>query len=422
LPTPQTADRLTDEIDATVARVQDDLVALRRDLHRHPELSGQERRTAAAVAERLRAAGMRVRTGVGGHGVVGVLDGGGTGPTIAYRADMDALAADETFESDFASQTPGAAHLCGHDVHTAVGVGVAEVLARLRDHVNGTLVFQFQPAEESLTGARAMLADGVLADPAWREIYALHCAPLPVGTLAVMPGVGLPGLDDYRVDLTGPHASQDAERLVDLIGSLGTVHPPQTPDDFARLLADLQTPDGPLARFTFSHAEAEVHDDGAVRVRGWHKTWPDEQYAPLREEVRRAVDGVEGAAAVFSEAPFPAMVCSPELSHDAAAVLRRAVGDDAVTALHAAWPFSAEDFALFLQRVPGAMFYLGVANPEAGITGVLHSPGFAADDHAVGIGVRAMARLLVSRLDASPEHLDLTRATDATLEPTEAGR
>ncbi|PSL45999.1 amidohydrolase [Saccharothrix carnea] len=385
-------------LDRLVADVEPDLIALRRDVHRWPELAGAERRTAALVAARLRAAGLAVSTGVGGHGVVAVLDGARPGPTVAYRADLDAVAADERAAVEFASRVPGAAHLCGHDVHTAVGVGVALVLTRSRERIGGRVVFVFQPAEETLAGARAMLDAGVLDPVAPDEVYALHCAPLPVGTFAVMPGNGLPGLDAGHVDLTGPDAREAGERFRAAIEGLSTVHRPATPEEFARMLDDVRTPGGPLARFVTAAAQAVPGDGGAVRVRFWLRAWPDDRYDALREGVRRLADRVGGRVA-FPAPPFPAMVCSPELSHAAAAHLRGLDAVRGVDVFHAAFPFNGEDFALFLHRVPGAMLYLGVADPAAGINGVPHAPDFAADDRAIGIGVRAMADLLLHRLD-----------------------
>jgi amidohydrolase len=167
-------DRVADGLDA-------DPIALRREVHQWPELAGDESRTAALVAERLRAAGLAVSTGVGGHGVVAVLDGAGTGPTIAYRADIDAVAPGHVAGSRSGAPVAGAAHLCGHDLHTAIGVGVGQVLARLRERFDGRVVLVFQPAEETLEGARAMIEAGVIDRLTPQEIYALHCGPMPVG-------------------------------------------------------------------------------------------------------------------------------------------------------------------------------------------------------------------------------------------------
>jgi metal-dependent amidase/aminoacylase/carboxypeptidase family protein len=387
-----------ESIDELVAGLEAGLISLRRDIHRRPELAGNERRTAALAADRLRAAGLSVSTGVGGHGVVAVLDGADSGPTIAYRADLDAVADDELFDSPFASEVAGAAHVCGHDLHTAIGVGVAQVLAQVRSRLRGRVVFVFQPAEETLDGARAMIEAGVLDRLAPREIYALHCAPLPVGAFAVMPGVGSPGLDIGQVDFSGPAAAADGERFLAEFNSLATVTPPQTPEQFAQLLADLFTPGGPLSRFVHTQSRLASTDDGAVRVDFSVRAWPDDRYPEIRKDVRGLANGIAGARITFPEPPFPAMVCSPELSTAAAAYLQSVSGVDAVQVLHASYPFNGEDFALFLNQVPGAMFFIGVANPEAGVNGVPHAPNFAADERAIGLGVRSMAGLLLSRL------------------------
>lgn len=271
------------------------------------------------------------------------------------------------------------------------------VLARLRNQLNGRVVFVFQPAEETCEGARAMIEDGALKRTAPREIYALHCGPNPVGTFAVGPGQ--PGQDRFRIELAGPAAADDAKRLVAMIDALSTVGHPQTPGHLQQLMDDMQTPDGPLARFVYALSHSSSGDDGA-RVHAYLRAWPESLYAEIREEVRCWVDALLRGRVEFTEPPLPAMVCSPELNAVAASYLRGALGADAVMVLHAAYPFNGEDFAYFLHQVSGAMFYLGVANPEAGINGVPHSPDFAADEHAIGIGVRAMAGFLSHRLDA----------------------
>jgi metal-dependent amidase/aminoacylase/carboxypeptidase family protein len=386
-------------IDRAAAEIDEETIWLRREIHRHPELAGNERRTAGLVAEGLRAAGLSVSVGVGGHGVVAALEGAASGPAVCFRADMDAVEAAESFRADFASSVPGVAHLCGHDVHTAVGVGIARVLARLRDRINGQVVFLFQPAEETLSGARAMLADGVFERVTPREVYALHCGPLPVGMFAVMPGVGQPGQDRFEIELSGsgPGVMADADRLAAAIDGYSTIQYPRSPAEFERLGEDLLRADGPLARFVVAATQVTACDGGA-RVRGWLRAWPETRYTELRDEVRSLVESCPGARVEFPDEPFPAMVCSPELSMAAAGYLRGAFGDDAVVAMRALYPFNGEDFALFLRQVPGAMFYLGVANPEAGVNGIPHSPDFAADERALGIGVRAMAGFLASRL------------------------
>ncbi|MBK5099343.1 MAG: M20/M25/M40 family metallo-hydrolase, partial [Gemmatimonadetes bacterium] len=156
----QDAASLQAAVDSRLFETRDELIEVRRDIHRHPEVSGREERTAGVVAGRLRALGLDVRTDVGGHGVVAVLRGSHPGPIVAFRADMDAVASRDPDPVDFASTVEGVRHICGHDIHTTVGLALAEGMAAIRDQLAGSVMLIFQPAEENATGARAMLEDG----------------------------------------------------------------------------------------------------------------------------------------------------------------------------------------------------------------------------------------------------------------------
>lgn len=379
-------------IDAVAARLDPDLIALRRDLHAHPETAGHERRTARKVAHLLRAAGLKVKTGVGGHGVVAVLRGARPGRTVAYRADMHAVP-----PTGIVTGGTEAAHVCGHDIHTTVGVGVAQVLALLRHRLSGTVVFFFQPGEEALEGAKAMIACGVLEKTGPEEIHALHCGPFPVGQFAVTPGSGLPGQDKALITLTGPDATESAQRLAAEIGGLATVAPPQTPADLEKMVADVQTPDGPLAQFLAVRAKAG-EAEGKVAVQVSYRCWPEERYVEVREEIRGLAKLYTGGQVSFPEPPFPALVCPEKEANAVARHLRRVLGTDGVTVMHAAFPFNGEDFALFLDRLPGTYTFLGVRAPGAGITeSYPHYGDFAPDERAIGLGVRAMSGWLAKR-------------------------
>nr|WP_232805767.1 amidohydrolase [Glycomyces xiaoerkulensis] len=381
-------------IDDTASSLEEDLIALRRDIHAHPEGPGNESRTAAAVAELLDEADLTVTTGVGGHGVVGVLEGECPGRTVAYRADMDAV--------PVAGQIGGGdapAHLCGHDLHTTVGVGVAQTLAQLRGRLRGTVAFLFQPAEETLTGARAMIDDGVLDQTTPDEIHALHCGPFPVGEFAVTPGTGLPGQDRGVLTVTGADAVERAEQLAAEVRALATVLPPQTPEDLEQLVADLQTPDSPLSRFVFLQARVGGTDTAErAEVEVSYRCWPEERYGDIREEIGRIASSHGEVQVSFPPEPFPAMICPEKDGRAVERHLRRAIGRDSATVLHAAVPFSGEDFALFLDRLPGSFTYLGVRAPEAEVaTSYPHFGGFDPDERAIGFGVRAMAGWLAER-------------------------
>ena len=370
-------------VDAVAGRLDRFLIDLRRDLHRHPEGPGQERRTAEVVARHLRRAGLQTTTGVGGHGVVAVLTGARPGRTVAYRADMDAVPPSGQVDGHST-----VAHLCGHDLHTAVGVGVALVLARLRERLAGRVVFVFQPAEENLTGAAAMLADGVFDHVRPTEIHALHCGPFPVGQFIVTPGLGLPGQDRGVISLTGADAEARAQRLAADLAGLSTVSRPSGPADLEHMVDAVLTPDGPLARFVVLEARAT-----GAQVQVSYRCWPVARHAEVRTAIRRLAH-TAGGEAVFPADPFPAML-TPR--RDGLA-LQRYLGGHRARPLQAALPFSGEDFALFLQRLPGTYTFLGVRAPRAGIeTSFPHFGTFEPDERAIGHGVRAMAGWLALR-------------------------
>lgn len=383
-----------DAIDRATSNLEDDLIALRRDFHAHPEGPGEEERTASLVAERLEAAGLVVTTGVGGHGVVGVLKGSRPGRTVAYRADMDAIPGQDQLGGG-----TGPEHLCGHDLHTAIGVGIAQVLSGLRDRLSGTVVFVFQPAEESLEGAQAMIADGVLEWTDAEEIHALHCGPLPVGSFAVTPGTGMPGLDQGSVVLTGADAAGRAERLAAEIGALNTVAFPETSEDVEQLVADFQTPDGPLATFVFMQAWPGANaTDELAEVELAYRCWPEERYVEVRDGIDRIAQADGEATVDFPADPFPALVCPERDARKLERHLRRAAWRDSTLVMHTAFPFNGEDFALFIDRLPGTYSYLGVQAPGADITTAApHFPSFDPDERAIGHGVRAMAGWLANR-------------------------
>ena len=375
------------------------LVDVRRDLHRHPELSGSEERTAARVAARLTQLGLEVRTGVGGHGVVGVLRGDRRGPVVAYRADMDAVAGDEPADREYRSQVPGVQHMCGHDLHVAIGLGIAELLAEHRSELPGTVLFLFQPAEETLEGAAAMIAAGALAGPRPAAIFALHTFPLPVGTIA--HHAGFAGLDTVTIELSGAAATESTAReLETALRGLGTVAMPASLADFDALLGDLQRAQGPLAQFVFVAASSRA-EPGRATVEATFKASTDAAYPALRERVREIVRDVAGEGGTelrFRDAWFPGMFSDPAESAAAAVTLGEVLGSERVRRMEAVVPIAGEDFALWLREVPGAMFFLGVANRERGIVGIPHLPSFDADEEALVVGTAAMSAVLWDRL------------------------
>jgi metal-dependent amidase/aminoacylase/carboxypeptidase family protein len=371
------------------------LVELRRDLHRHPELAEHEVRTSAIVAQQLARLGLEVRRDIGGHGVVGVLRGKRPGGVVAYRADMDAFPGDEPAKPD-ASTVPGVHHVCGHDVHVAVGIGIATVLSALRDELPGTVVFVFQPAEETLQGAAAMLRDGALADPRPDAIFAVHTWPLHAGMIGYAPAEGIAGKDEWVIDVGG-----DGEAAARIVDSFTTVSLPKSPDDFRAMLRALRAGGPDLENAVFVTSGRRREPDGHTVIEATVKAAHDAQYPALRRELQRRLDRELGSGAYtvrFPAPPFPGTYSSVVEAERAARTLEAVLGAPNVVRHRATLAIAGEDFGLYLQQVPGAFFYLGVANPERGITGTPHMPDFDVDESAIEVGTRAMANVIWRRL------------------------
>lgn len=385
------ADARLERMSAALEASRVDLIEIRRDIHRHPELSGQEERTAALVAERLNALGLEVRTGVGGHGVVGILRGGNPGPVVAYRADMDAVRDNSPDPVPFRSVVPGVRHICGHDIHTTVALGVAEALAAVRGDLPGTVKFIFQPAEENIQGAKAMIAEGVLEDPAPAAIYAVHTAPLEVGQVGTVEGLGLPGTDIIRVRVTGgDNPGETARAMARLISGTSTVGPPGSPQ-----------PEGDS--FIWANAGSRrMPGGGEYAVSGSVKASGEDAYASAKKQIKEglallAADGTRYELE-YQDRVLADMINDVQLVRDSQHPLERAVGAENVIASGSS-PYFGEDFAFYQQIIPGAMYWLGVSNADKGTVGAPHSPGYVADEAAILVGSRAMAAVLADYLD-----------------------
>ena len=387
---PRARSSIEGQIDARVHAAMPSLIETRRDIHRHPERSGQEARTAALVARKLRALGLAVRTGVGGHGVVAILRGGKPGPVVGYRADMDAVPSHDPDPVDFRSIVPGVRHICGHDVHTTVGIGVATALAAVKRDLPGTAVFYFQPAEENTEGARAMIEAGALDRPTPNAVFALHCSPFEAGTMAAVEGLVLPGLDAVTIRLSGA-------------GDLGAAAKAAV-----ALLRSVDTPREATGAAADSFVSVEIWDQGlpdgdrAVAVSAGIRAASETIFTRVERDLRAkaAALGIPDVRAevAYRHAIVPATVSYLETVRATYPALRRALGKDRLEILPRGSRYFSEDFSYFLQRVPGSMYFLGVSNKAKGIVGMPHSPGFAVDEAAIEVGSRTMARVLADYL------------------------
>lgn len=375
----------------------DEIVALRRDLHQHPELSGHEERTASLVAARLRQAGLHVKTGVGGHGVVALLGSGE--PCVALRADMDALPVQEETGLPWASVNPGLAHACGHDFHTAWLVGAALILQEV-GLPRGSVKFIFQPAEEAISGAAAMIAAGVLENPSVAAICGAHVWPeLTVGEIALRAGPNLAAADRFSILIHGagthgahPHQGRDPiPAAAELILALQTL--------VSRRLNPLESAVVSVCRvaagsaFNIIPASAEL--EGTVRtLRPEDQEMIEEAMGQLARHIARA-HGCE--ATLHYERGVPATITDPQMTALAESVLRDVLAPDAVKPREQL-SMGAEDFAFFLQRCPGTLLWVGCAPEEASDVKPLHHPGFVADEGCLKPAMLALAAIALAYL------------------------
>jgi amidohydrolase len=436
---PVEATDLHERIDAQALILHPRLIAWRRDFHEHPELGNREVRTAEVIANHLRALGLEVRTGVAHTGVVGVLRGGaggsgdrgasgtssGTGagaggtrgPVVALRSDMDALPVTEqtglpfqsTATGEYNGQTVGVMHACGHDMHMAVLMGAAEVLAGLRDELAGTVVFLFQPAEEGPPagergGAALMVEEGVLDNPKVDAIFGLHVMPEALGSIRTRPGGLMAAADNLEIVVTGrqthgamPWAGVDpvvtASQIVlglqaivsrqvaitkaPAVITIGSIHG----GNRGNIIPETVTLVGTVRTF-----------DAAVR---------DDVHRRIRQTAQSTAQAAGATATVKFDSATPVTRNDPALLRRMVPSLQRIAGDKLVTDVEPRTV--AEDFACYQEKVPGLFCFLGVAPAGADAATIAalpanHSPKFTGDEAALSIGVRVLAGLAVDYL------------------------
>ena len=388
------------EIRAAAERIRPATVAVRRDLHAHPELSNREERTGHLVAERLRGLGLEVRYPVAKTGVVGILRGGRPGGGVALRADIDALPIEETNALSFRSQTPGVMHACGHDAHTAILLGAAEVLAGFKARLPGTVVFLFQPAEEGAPegeegGASLMVKEGALDDPKVEAVFGLHVGSwVKVGQAGWTDGPIFASSDTFRIEVEGktvhgaqPHMGIDPVPIAaELVQALQLIVSRQVDGRQPRVLTIGRIEGGTR----FNIIAGRVTMDGTLR------THDATVRSDIKARMARTVKGVaeaHGTTATlrFLDAGNPPTVNDAALARDVAVpALRRVFGEGAVRVEP---QMVAEDFPAFGEKAPTFYFLLGTRNDARGIASVNHTAAFDVDEDALPLGVRAMATL-----------------------------
>lgn len=375
-----------------IARFADDLTAIRRDFHQHPELGFEEHRTSRRVAELLESWGVAVERGIGGTGVVGVIEGARPGRSIGLRADMDALPMEEQTNLPYASRNPGVFHGCGHDGHTTMLLGAARYLAGTRDFA-GRAVLIFQPAEEGLGGARAMLRDGLFERFACDELYGMHNSPYQEHSrLTIRPGRAQAGASFFDITLHGrgshgarPQASRDPITIgAGLVKEMQEIVSRNTDPTHAAVVS--------VTQFNAGSAYNVIPQTAVLR--GTFRYFEEADGEMIETRMRKLCAGFALAHEIEIEVDirnvFDILSNDPQRVDDLIAVARDIVGENARA--DADLTMGSEDMADLLRVVPGAFFNLG-----HGGTVPLHNPGFIFDDTILPVGASLLARLVEVR-------------------------
>jgi amidohydrolase len=397
---------LRTRIDALAAELLPWVTGVRRDLHQYPELGFRETRTAGFVADRLRAMKFDdVRTGIGGTGVVGILAGGRPGPVVAVRADMDALPLPELNDVPYKSTVPNVMHACGHDGHTAIALGVAEIFSRLRADVAGTIVMLFQPAEEGdpdggKTGALRVLDDWPFTNPAPAAIFGLHLVPMMrVGLVGVNSGAAMASSDRFNITIQGksthgamPHTGLDPIPVAaQVVLALQTIPSRQM---------SAQEPTVVSVGTIAGGARYNIIAD-SVKMEGTVRSLSPDGPATVKKKMEAILKGVTSSYDATYTLNYaegaPVTVNEPALAAASSAALVTQLGRDKVTS--PAPQMVAEDFAYYQKKIPGFYFFVGVANPDKGITAMWHTEYYDMDEDALGVGMRAMSAVVFGYLN-----------------------
>jgi amidohydrolase len=408
------------EVAEAARALQDKVVAWRRDIHQHPELGNRETRTAALVADHLRALGLEPKTGIATTGVTAVLKGGRPGPRIALRADMDALPVTERVDLPFASkvtttfrgETVGVMHACGHDAHVAILMGLAEALVAMKDALAGEVLFLFQPAEEGVPegevgGAKEMLAQGVFDDFRPDAVFGLHVgSTFNVGQVAVRPGPMMAASDSFEITVNGrqTHGSRPWNGVDPIVAAADLVTTAQTivsrRTDITRLPAVV----------TFGAVKGGIRHNiipDSVELIGTIRTFDDGMREAIFADLRNVSEHVAAAHGATIDATIPLSHNYPVTANDAGLTARLLPSlEAAVGAGNVVDPgliTGAEDFSFFAREVPGMYFFVGATplgtDPRTAPSN--HSPEFYLDEGALDVGFRAMLQVVMDYLDGA---------------------
>ncbi|HEY4644155.1 MAG TPA: amidohydrolase [Bacteroidota bacterium] len=377
---------MKDEIKREADSIHRKLIAIRRDLHEHPELAYEEKRTASVVAKTLKSLGLRVRTGIAKTGVVAALKGKSPGAVIALRADLDALPITEQNDVPYRSKTSGKMHACGHDVHTANVIGAAIILSRIKDAFDGSVLFVFEPSEErNPGGASLMLKEGALAGV--DAIFGLHVyTRSKAGTLGFRSGPMMAAADELEITVKGKggHGARPQATVDPIVVASQVVLALQTV--VSRGVNPLHPVVLTIGKIQGGSAQNVIPDD--VQLVGTLRTTDSNTRERTHKLIRRTVAGVCSSAGASFHLVIsrgnPPLINDPMETDFARGRAEEYVGSRNV--FEADQVMGGESFAYFLEKIPGTFFRLGVVNRRKGFVHDVHTPWFDVDEEAIRVG------------------------------------
>ena len=394
-------ENLLDKIKQLSQNYLPEVIEFRRHIHQYPELSFQEEQTAAFVKDKLENLGLKVKTGIGGHGLAAIVEGKNPSKkTIALRADMDALPIQEENQVDYASKKEGVMHACGHDVHTASLLGAAHILSAIKDEFEGTVKLIFQPAEEKIPGgASLMIKDGILKDPEPEILFAQHVYPeLEEGKVGFRKGMYMASADEIYLTVKGKggHAALPQNNIDPIL-------------IFSHIVVALQqvVSRNALPYIPTVLSIGKINANGATNIipqeviaegtfRTMDEDWRKEAHSKITQIAEGVAKSMGGECEVEIKKGYPYLINDPQTTQHAINAAHEYLGKDNVIELDLR--MTAEDFAYFSQEKPVCFYRLGISNPKKGIDGKLHTSTFNIDESALSTGMGLLSWIAVREL------------------------
>lgn len=399
------APTITSQISTHSETIFEEIVTIRRDLHKHPELSGKEERTAAVVSSYLKDLGLQVHTNIAGHGVIGILNPHKKGKKIGWRADMDAIPYGNTDVEVFKSINDSIGHMCGHDVHTAIGLGIANSLNKYKDQIDGSVYFIFQPSEETFKGAQSMMENEVVDLDKLDEIYGLHIFPTQTGSIYTKKNELFAYERTIEVvtsqDVNKEQFINDFNTFTDTYNRQSTISSPTKLELIVHNEMGIENPETIYKDFFFSlqGINVQVNNNSIAFTKTFFETQV-EQLDKILNDTRQFLASKDYGSHIKSVSysrANPTVVNDAELTEQIVSSFLDDKGNTIIKNIYGQVPYFNEDFIYYQQEIPGVLFFLGASNLENDIYAMPHSSNFKVDEQAIKDGVSMFSRLLVSR-------------------------